>query len=579
MGDDNTLELKLDAGTQALRAIYTPPDGAGHVPAALDSTADVAPMDSSHDAGEDDLPSPQVIDEHANLPSWESVLAAVHAQGWTPDALDERATMAFIALCRGATELVQADVGEVRDGSFTLETDAEGHAAHVNLSPPKGGRAVKMSTVLAAMADQGIVYGLQETQLVQALLDGRAVTVEVATGTPPTPGTPTQFESLLDRPESDLEEDIDELAPVDYRNLGSLHLVSPGTPLMRRTPPQPGTAGINVWGQPVPAVELADTPFANSLLGAEIDSEDPMLLRATMAGAPSVVLHGVRVNPVVEVSGVNLSTGNITFDGSLQVKGDVTATMEVRVTGDIVVDGTIEAAFVHAGGSITVNGGIIGITDNAQDTDASTARAAHVSCDGSLKARFIENAVINTGQNVDIEREIRQSNVASGGYVSVGPPGSHQGVITGGQTRALHAIRAGTIGAPSGIPTHVQAGLDPHADMKRSALGQKRQKLGEEKAKLEQLLIFLNMHPEKAAPGLNERARNTHTKICQDLSGLDEEEAQLAQLLQPIPDASVKASKRFCSGVRVQVGVKIQDFLEDQVGGTAAVEANQLVIR
>lgn len=566
MGDDNRLLLTLDAGTHVLTASYTPPERASLPPAALDEAADATQK------GQGD-------DEREDAPSWEDMLAAVQAQGWTPDALDERAAMVFIALCRSATEPVEAAVGEVRDGSFLLETDAEGQAAHVSLTPPKGGRSVTMSSMLAALAEHGIVHGLQETRLVEALLEGRSVTVEVATGTPPTPGTPTQFESLLNRPESDDEEDIDELAPVDYRNLGSLHLVSPGTPLMRRRPPIQGTAGINIWGQPVPPVELIDTPFASALLGAETDPEDPLLLRASMAGAPSVVQHGVRVNPVVEVSGVNLSTGNITFDGSLQVKGDVTATMEVRVTGDIVVDGTIEAAFVHAGGNITVNGGIIGITDTAQETDASAARAAHVSCDGSLKARFIENAVINTGKNVDIEREIRQSNVASGGYISVGPPGSHQGVITGGHTRALNAIRAGTIGAPSGIPTHVQAGLDPHADMKRTALAQKRQKLGEEKSKLEQLLIFLNMHPEKAAPGLNERARNTHTKICQDLAGLDEEEAQLAVLLQPIADASVKASKRFCSGVRLQVGVKIQDFLEDQIGGLAAVESNQLVIR
>ena len=62
----------------------------------------------------------------------------------------------------------------------------------------------------------------------------------------------------------------------------------------------------------------------------------------------------MQVNPVVEVDAVDLTTGNINFEGSLQVRGDISATMEVRVTGDVVVNGTMEAALVEAGGNVTV---------------------------------------------------------------------------------------------------------------------------------------------------------------------------------------------------------------------------------
>ncbi|KAG1434165.1 hypothetical protein G6F57_021710 [Rhizopus arrhizus] len=113
--------------------------------------------------------------------------------------------------------------------------------------------------------------------------------------------------------------------------------------------------------------------------------------------------------------------------------------------------------------------------------------------------------------------------------VLVGPPNTQQSAITGGQTRALNAVRAGTIGSPSGVPTLVQAGLAPHADIKRSALTRKRLKMTEEKAKLEQLLMFLKANPQRAPGDVVERARNTHGKLSGELLALDAEEAQLVR--------------------------------------------------
>ena len=60
---------------------------------------------------------------------------------------------------------------------------------------------------------------------------------------------------------------------------------------------------------------------------------------------------------------------------------------------------------------------------------------------------------------------------------------------------------------------------------------------------------------------------------------LDAEEAQLVHDLQPLASATIQATRRFCSGVTIQVGNKVQEFLEDQIGGKAAVEDGQIVIR
>ncbi len=585
MGADNTLQLVLDATTNVLTAIYTPPPSPDTDAPRADGTPpdSAAATDEGMTAGAADNQSldTEVADRPApaHLPTWDSLAALATTEGWSTEALDNHAVISFIDLCREATDPVQAPVGKVVDGSFDLEVDAACMSALVTLHPPKGGKPVALAVLRQAVADQGIVHGVLEKELADAVALGGSATVLIAQGTPPTRGTPTRFESLLDRLKPRAQE-IDELAQVDYRDLGSLLLVSPGTPLMRRIPPLPGIDGCDVLGQPVLPEELPDTPFSKDMSGVEVDAEDPNLLRASIAGSPKLIHQGAQVNPVVEVDAVDLSTGNINFEGSLQVRGDISATMEVRVTGDVVVNGTMEAALVEAGGNVTVKGGVIGMAEAMQDSASNTtARTAHIVCGGDLKARFIANAIISAGQNVEVEREIRQSSIAAGGSVNVGAPNSQQTAITGGQTRALQSVRAGTIGSPAGVPTLVQAGLDPHADIKRSALTRKRLKMNEEKAKLEQLLLFLHSHPERAAGDVVERARNTHTKLGRDLIQLEEEETQLIRDLQPLHNATIIASRRFCGGAKIQVGNKQQEFLEDQVGGKAALEEGQIVIR
>ncbi|AUT45882.1 DUF342 domain-containing protein [Achromobacter sp. AONIH1] len=581
MDAHNTLQLLLDANTHVLTAIYTPPP-ARPAPVAAETAETALPAgesDANEDADASDEDAERAGDAAlaSDLPNWDSLAAAAAEQGWTTEALDNHAVIAFIDMCRDAVAPVQGTIGKVQDGSYELELSADRMAAMITLLPPKGGRPVALQTVRQALADQGIVHGLLETELAEAVEQGRTGTLLVAQGTPPTRGTPTRFESLLDRLKPRAQE-IDELAQVDYRDLGSLLLVTPGTPLMRRIPPLPGIDGRDVLGQPVLPDEMADTQFSSDMSGVEIDPDDPLLLRAAIAGSPKLINQGVQVNPVVEVDAVDLTTGNINFEGSLQVRGDISATMEVRVTGDVVVNGTMEAALVEAGGNVTVKGGIIGMAEAMQDASG-PARTAHIVCGGELKARFIENAIISAGQNVEVEREIRQCSIAAGGAVNVGAANAQQTAIMGGQIRALQAVRAGTIGSPAGVPTLVQAGLDPHADIKRTALTRKRVKMNEEKAKLEQLLLFLHSHPERATGDVVDRARNTHAKLGRDLVSLEEEEAQLVRDLQPIHTASITASRRYCSGVKIQIGNKMQEFLEDQVGGKAALEAGEIVIR
>ncbi|OZI68932.1 DUF342 domain-containing protein [Bordetella genomosp. 1] len=549
MSVETAFRLELDETTHALSAVFEPLEG----------------------------------DSALSAPTLDMLVQAIEDRGWNADVLDQVAAIGFIERCRSATELVQGKIGEVTNGSFELEISPDHMSVLLVVVPAKGGTAIEESAVLAALIEHGVVYGVHEASIRQALALGTRATAVVAQGTPPTAGTPVRFESLLDALKTRQQED-DENAPIDYRELGNLTLVAPGTPLMRRIPPVQGKPGLNVLGEAVEPVQMPDTPFASNLTGVSLDEEDANLLRAANAGSPMVVPQGVLVNSLVEVDAVDLNTGNINFDGTLRVRGDIVSGMEVRVSGDVVVNGTIEAALVHAGGNVSVNGGIIGLAEIAKDVRptpgaAPSIRTAQITAGGSVKARFIENALVNADKNIAAEREVRASRVYAGESVTVGPPASQMGVIVGGEAHATKSVSAGTMGSLAGVPTQICVGLHPHAEARRAALEARRAGLTEEKNKLEKLIVFLHNNPAKNVNGMSDRARATHHRVTADLAQVEVEEVALQKDLQPLLTATIIASRRYHSGVHLQIGNKVQEIFEDTIGGKAMLEEGQLVIK
>jgi uncharacterized protein len=466
------------------------------------------------------------------------------------------------------------------DGSFELHIEDDRMSATLFVEAPRGGAAITEEQVRATLADRSVVAGILDAALRQAIEHPDGMGVRIAAGQEPVSGEPAFFTSLIESPQQrraeaetqeEDEQDDGTYARIDYRDMGSLILVKPGAPLMRRTPPVPGTPGFDITGKVLEPTTLEDPPFAEPLPGAAISADDPNLLVAAIAGAPKVMPHGVSVASLVEIEAVDLDSGNIDFDGTLRVKGDIVAGMKVRVTGDVVVTGTIEAAEVHAGGNIMVNGGIIGMTETVATDGQGQSRSARLVCGGMVKARFILHAEIDAAKMVAAEREIRQCFVDSGESVVVGPPGGQNGVIVGGRVRAMTSVQAGVIGSSGAVRTEVQVGLDPHVHAQRAALQKKRQDLTEQQAKLEKLVMFLHANPQKDVDGVGDRARKTYKQTFSDMEALKAEEAELVKALQPKPDAYVAARKTIHSGVQIRVGHKAREFREDYPGGKARI--------
>lgn len=179
----------------------------------------------------------------------------------------------------------------------------------------------------------------------------------------------------------------------------------------------------------------------------------------------------VHVKPVFVVSGdVNYETGNIDTPMDVQINGSVRSGFAVKAGGSIAIGGTVEAnVTLTAHGDVVVSQGIIG-----EDT---TVTARGILSLGNIQTKFIQNASVLSKGDIEVGSYIFNSQVRSGGVITVHSGGGKRGgSIVGGEVFAASAIKARLCGSPSTAGTTVGISPDP-------ALGIKL-------AKLEKVLIF-----------------------------------------------------------------------------------------
>lgn len=528
-------------------------------------------------------------DVRATPLSLDACRQALQQDGYGAFRIDETALSALIQSVRGATSINSMVIAQRCDATFSLELSDDLMEARLTLVAPQGGKTAQ-SAVIDAMREQGVVYGILHSALDAALAAGVCEKLLIASGDWPQQGTACRFESLLDAAAPDaLDEDHEQdqaenqreqderFVIKKYRDLGFLLLVQPGQPLMRRTPPLPGKNGCDIQGHAVLALPIPEEPFNPSISGAVSDAADASLLVASIAGQPKLIEHGVTVNPVVEVENVDFTTGNIVFDGTLQVNGDVKSGMVLRIGGDVIVHGLVEAATIEAGGNVAVAGGIIGhavVQGSTLSTAGLTPFAnAKVVCKGSLQALFAEQAHLEAAESILIHGNTRQCTLNAGKQIIVGKgSGNKIGQIVGGHSHATHLIQAMVLGSASGVKTELQVGSDPFLGMQIATLeAAYRRKLEEVDQVLKQL-TFLKHNPHKALNGIGDKVLAMRRQLLIDSKQIFEQLSALKANVLPLDQAYIKVSKAIFEGVEIRIEKHLWTASSDLGAGTLCLK-------
>ena len=475
--------------------------------------------------------------------------------GWGDWWVDTAAIEKWRQQIPSAKQPLTAVIAQRRDGRCTVTVARDRMSATLSLSRPQGGAALTLEQVQQALADKGVKAGVLQDLVATLVAQGEANECEVARGQAAVNGEHTRFEQLV----ADMAErhpHVYEDGWVDYRDLGDLVVVKAGTPLLRRHPPTPGEPGFDVLGNPLPPKPGTNWPFAPGLKGVAPDPNDPDLLVASVTGQPVMVSHGVKVDPDIVLPHVDLATGNVKFDGAVNIKGDVKDGMKVTSTGDVVVGGAVLAGEIEAGGNVTIKGGVIGHSEyNGHLSGRNSWFSAKVVAKGSIQARYAENAFLQADHDVVLEDYAMHSEITGLNHVTIGKPGTRKGRCIGGHARAGITLRVAESGSGAGALTVLQAGTNPLMDEEIDELSRAIDKHTTEIANLQKIIDFVHLHPERDKDGLLGRAT-----ITQELhqGELMEHQAQLE---------SLKATLQLAEGAQVAVDVTVHGGTEVRVGG------------
>jgi len=365
-----------------------------------------------------------------------------------------------------SNERGQFTLGRLIDAEVIVTVADDQMSAQVTITAAEGGERVAPAELKAAVLAEGILPEFCDlSTLKHALRDQPVKDIKFAEALPAERGIDARFFALVDEAVYHDKPTIDDSDIADYRDVKDFTIVDVGEPLMRREQHTQGKDGKNIKGDVIVAEAGEDTPFANEMLGVELDPSDNNLLLAGLRGHPVALKTGMRVDQVIKVIDVNFKTGNVVFDGSLLVAGDIAADMLVDVTGDVIVQGIIHSAKITAGGNITCSGGVVGRDTGGGQSEAQGDKieTATLKAGGDIRAQYISLANLEAGSDIEVAQYIAHCHSDAGKRVLIGQS-SGKGCLIGGYCYALNSIEVNSVGSEAAIKTQLNVGIKLEKD-------------------------------------------------------------------------------------------------------------------
>ncbi len=493
--------------------------------------------------------------------SGDALRSLLVSQGYGDCVLDEVAINKAAEMCniqQGVFELV---VAQRIDATIAVSVRPDDMAATLDITPARGGKAASVPDVMAALNKAGVTCGIDADAIERVCQQESCTDCEVACAVLPQRGSSAVLQSLIEQT-VDRQPQLDSHGLIDYREHGVIAVVHPGDALMRRIPPTPGINGQTVKGKVLPAMAGQDAVFATPLNGTHISSDDPNLLLAAVSGQPVRVKGGVMVEPVLLLKEVNMATGNIHFDGTVHVLGEVVQGMKVQASGDIVVDGLVDGGHLQAGGNILIAGGVIA--------------HAKLHAANSVHARFAESSLITAGTVIAIDHMVIDCIMHSLNHIIIGANASARARLVGGVATAAMLLQVPWLGSAKSGTTHIVLGDNTDLDAKYAAL---QRRIVEEKTNEANLNKLIKQLTSTGDPkGMLGRVKASRQHVMQVWGQLLVEEVELKKELALPLTAKLQATAGVEGSVELSFGKLTVRLRRDFGAGTFSVDMQTGVI-
>ncbi len=312
--------------------------------------------------------------------------------------------------------------------------------SRAELSIPRGFPIENLTpqVCIRSIIEAGIPTGEGVTKAVEALIaqvksggESRAIIAQII---PPVAGEDGRVAWSLGGGNNEPQEQVDD--PIDFYEQSSYTLVEPDQVIGKIIAPTQGTQGTDIFGQVIAAKN--GKPVRLKLSRNIRKNQDGELV--AQASGPLVCSDTqIKILELIEVPEfVDFSTGNIQFKGDVHIRKGVRDRFVVEATGNVIIDGLVEAATIKCGGTLAVRGGFAG-------REQGTAQIG-----GDMVGKYLDNIQGEIKGELRIDREIVNSELTVCGTLR--SPG---GTIMGGKITCHGKAEVAVLGSPSGVPTQI----------------------------------------------------------------------------------------------------------------------------
>ncbi len=438
------------------------------------------------------------------------------------------------------------------DSTVKINLSRDKMEASIWVSAAEGGKEFTLETLKEELFQGQVVFGIDE-ELLKKIVDHKWTDgyVKVAKGKAPIDGIDGKAIYLFDTDKS-FKPIILEDGTVDFKQLNIIRNVNRGELLVEIIPPTDGVPGTDVCGNTISAKKGKEVRIKKGK--NTVESEDGLKLYAAVDGQIIVEDGKISVSEVYQIRGdVDNSTGNVQFNGTVIVNGNVKSGFMIQAEGNIEVNGVVEGATLISKGNIVLSRGIQG---NNQ---------ALLECGGNLVVKYVENAKIRCRGNIQADFILHSDVVTKGKILLNGK----RGLVAGGDIRAGEEIRAKTVGSHMGTSTRLEVGIDPQERMKQDEIKTELAEIDKNSQNLKKTIDLLKRTAQTGQIPKNKE--EILIKSVKTLEFLKEKEATLRAQLQEIDEriaylsrGKIHVSDTIYPGVKVVI-LNATRFIYDEL--------------
>ncbi len=418
--------------------------------------------------------------------------------------------------------------------------------AYLSVPAPEVGTTYTVGDLQAILEGQGVKFGIIQSALsdiIRGQLYNRPVLV--ARGIAPVDGVDGYYEYKFDR-RIDNKPKIKEDGSVDYMSVYSIESVTEGQVIAVYHPPLACKDGTGVRGNEVLAKRGKEQPF---LKGKGFNrSQDNLTYTAAIDGKIEMQNDRIMILSIHEVNGdADLIKGDIDFRGDVVIHGSVESGVNIKATGSITIDGTVEACTLDAGKDIILRRGMLG------------GNKAFVKTKGNVFARFFENTRIEADGIIQADVLMNCKVLCKEKVILIGNRAS----IIGGEVHAVEGVEASNIGNDAETKTTVVVGAEMGI---HSRLAQLEKKIAETKAEIQKIEKGLEQFKQSGGANADPRRMTLLRIRIRDVASLTEDETEygsLQALLSRAAGATVRVMNTVYPGVQIVIDderLKVQNM-------------------